>query len=135
MLVSSTEEAKLQLKKELQKEKSKLRKFVTDAEGSANLTFDISKVANDTKVSSFSIKNKNSRGAVDIPRCESIAENKIDISFDGSFNQFANFLNALERHSPVVFVDWFKVRRSHSDGLKNDINMGLSVFVEKQQDS
>lgn len=135
MLASSTEEAEIRLKKELQKERDELRKYVTDAEGSANLTFDISKIANETEVSSFSIKNKDSRGAVEIPQCENIVENKLDISFDGSFRQFANFLNALERNNPVVFVDWFKIRRARGDETKHDIDIGLSVFVEKRQNS
>ncbi|MGD9109417.1 MAG: type II secretion system protein GspM [Phycisphaerales bacterium] len=135
MLASSTESAKIRLKKELEEDRNKLRKFVTDAEGSANLTFDISKIANETRVSSFSIKSKDSREAMDIPQCEHIAENRIDISFNSNFNQFASFLNSLERHSPVVFVDWFKIRRGSSSEIENDINMGLSVFVEKRQDS
>jgi hypothetical protein len=134
MLAASSEEAQLRLKNEVEDMREKIRPYVTDGEGASTLTFDISRIASEKKVSGFSIKNKEGRNFTDVPQCESIAESSLDVSFSGSFNQFANFMNSLERHSPVVFVDWFTIRQPQNDNItESEVTMGLSVFVAKQK--
>lgn len=134
MLATSTEEAKSRLKQEVQAMQDKLRAYVTDGEGASTLIFDISQIANEHKVSSFSIKSKDGRGVTDIPQCANIAENNMDVSFVGNFNQFAKFLNTLERNNPLIFIDSFTVRKSNIENVTdNEVTMGLSVFVEKTQ--
>lgn len=118
---------------DVEKLQQKLHRFVADANNYANLTFDISRIANKINVVSFSIKGKNSKGSYEIPRCKLIGENKMDISFGGDFSQFASFLNALERHQPVLFVDTFAIDRSNRDDDTNKVSMSLSVFVEIQK--
>lgn len=134
MLATSTEEAKSRLKQEVQAMQDKLRAYVTDSEGASTLIFDISQIASEHKVSSFSIRSKEGRGVTDIPQCTNIAESNMDISFVGSFNQFAKFLNTLERNNPLIFIDSFTVRKSNIENVTdNEISMGLSVFVEKSK--
>ena len=122
----------IQLNKEIEKLQNNLEKFVIDFKDSANLTFDISRIASEKKVASFSIKNKNNQPGSAISDCENICENYIDVSFTSSFNQFAAFLNDLERHRPVVFVDKFKITRSQQDNSGHQVKMNLVVFVRKQ---
>lgn len=132
---ASQEGARKRLLLEVEQLEDKLRSYVADSNGSTNLTFDISEIANKNDVASFSIKSKANDGFYDVPLCSLIGENRMDISFMSGFRQFAMFLNSLERHEPVVFVDSFSITRSRQSDSGHRVSMGLSVFVEKRNDS
>ncbi len=134
---AAREENKIRLNEQIERLQSRLKDFVIDFEDSANLTFDISQIANEKKVTSFSIKTKDSRELSTLPECNYICENHIDISFTGGFNQFATFLNALERHRPVLFIDKFVITRSRQEEQENtgyQVGLKVAVFVRKQQE-
>jgi hypothetical protein len=133
-LSASQEDAKSELNRRVEDLKDGLRGFVTDFEDSANLTFDISRIANEKKVGSFSVKAADVHRGNDIPNCSHIAENRINVTFTAGFNQFASFLNALERNSPVIFVDEFVITRSKHTDEVNQASMNLAVLVTKRQD-
>jgi len=132
---TSNEETRKSLVLEVERLENQLRRFVADVNGSANLTFDVSRIANNNNVLSFSIQARNNTGVFDIPQCDLIGENRMEVTFNGDFRQFALFLNTLERHEPVVFVDSFSITKSKQSDGDNRVNMSLSVFVEKEQDS
>jgi hypothetical protein len=132
-LNAAQEETKIRLNEQIEHLRNKLEDFVIDFEKSANLTFDISQIATEKKLASFSIKGKGNSEVSAIPNCNRIYENHIDISFTALFRQFATFLNALERHRPVLFIDKFAVRSGRS-GSEPQVNMNLVVFIKKQQD-
>ena len=98
------------------------------------MTFDISQIANEKKVASFSSKVKKSRGLSTITDYKYIYEDQIVISFIGDFNQFATFLNALERHRPVIFVDKFSLTRSGQEDSVYKVSLNVAALVKKQQD-
>jgi len=127
-------ETKIRLNEQIERLQSRLNDFVIDFEDSANLTFDISQIANEKKVASFSIKTKDSRGLSTIPDCSYICESQIEISFTGGFNQFATFLNSLERHRPVLFIDKFTITRSGQQGSGYQVDMDVAVFVRNMQE-
>jgi len=127
-------ETKIRLNEQIERLQSRLNDFVIDFEDSANLTFDISQIANEEKVASFSIKTKDSRGLSAIPDCSYICENQIEISFTGGFNQFATFLNSLERHRPVLFIDKFVITRSGQEDSGYQVDMDVAVLVRKPQE-
>ena len=129
------EETKARSNEEIETLRNKLKEFVVDFEDSANLTFDISQIASEKKVDSFSIKTQEKSRLSAGLDLKYLQENHINISFAGNFNQFATFLNALERHKPTFFVDNFKIIRSLQNNSKHKVNMSLAVFILKQQDS
>jgi hypothetical protein len=132
----SQEETKVQLKNEIKELRDELGNFVIGFEDSTNLTFDISQIANERKVGSFSIKTTEDRGGSTLPDCEQLNKDDIEIRFTtDNFNQFATFLNALERHQPVIFVDKFTMSRNNQSDKEHKVNMNLSVFVKKRRDS
>ncbi len=137
VLKVTQKETRIQLNEQIERLRNRLKDFVIDYEDSANLTFDISQIANDKKVTSFSIKNKDKKNhrSSAAPDYNYISENHIDVSFTAGFNQFAALLNALERHRPVVFVDKFIITRSKQDNSARQVNMNLAVFIRKRQDS
>lgn len=133
-LRAARKETEIRLNEQIERLQSRLKDFVTDFEDSANLTFDISQIANEKKVASFSSKVKKSGGLSTTPDYKYIYENHIVISFIGDFNQFATFLNALERHRPVIFVDKFAITRSGQDDSVYQVSLNVAALVKKQQD-
>ncbi len=133
-LRAAQKETKIRLNEEIERLRSRLSDFVIDFEDSTNLTFDISQIANEKKVASFSSKVKKSRGLSTITDYKYIYEDQIVISFIGDFNQFATFLNALERHRPVIFVDKFSLTRSGQEDSVYKVSLNVAVLVKKQQD-
>ncbi len=134
-LRAARKETKIRLNEQIERLQSRLEDFVIDFEDSANLTFDISQIANEKKVASFSIKSKDGRGPSTISEAKYIRENHIVISFIGGFNQFATFLNALERHRPVLFVDKFSITRSGMNDSGYQVSLNVAAFVKKQPDA
>ena len=132
-LRAARKETKIRLNEQIERLQSRLEDFVIDFENSANLTFDISQIANEKKVASFSIKSKDGRGTSTISEAKYIRDNNIVISFIGGFNQFAAFLNALERHRPVLFVDKFSITRSGQEDSAYQVSLNVAAFVKKQQ--
>ncbi len=134
---ASQEGTKTQLNEQIEGLRNTLKGFAVNPEESADLIFDISQIADEKELAAFSIKAKDDRTGegLEIPNCSHIYENLIDISFTAGFNQFAAFLNALERHRPVIFVDSFKITRSIQGDLGHQVDMSLAVFVKKQRDS
>jgi Tfp pilus assembly protein PilO len=132
---ATREESKAALNEEIENLRNKLKDFAVDFENSPNLTFDIGQIATEKKVDSFSIKTQEKTRSSSGADLKFLQENRIDLSFAGDFNQFASFLNALERNRPVVFVDNFKITRSPTGDSKHRANMKLAVFVRKQQES
>ncbi len=136
-LKATQKETQVQLNEQIKQLRNKLEDLVVDSNDSTDLTFYVSQIANAKDVASFSIETSK-RDSIKDPTMPDkyIFENHIDISFlTANFNQFAAFLNALERHRPVIFVDRFAITRSSKGGSERQVNMSLVVFVRKIQDS
>jgi len=131
---AAQEQTKIRLNEQIDNLQNTLRSFVLDLEDSANLTFDIGRIANEENVASFSVKNKDKKGFSEIPDCTNICESHIDISFIAGINQFATFVNALERHQPVLFVNEFSISRSNKGQSTYQVSLDVAAFVKKQQD-
>jgi Tfp pilus assembly protein PilO len=130
---AAQEQTKIRLNEQIDSLQNTLKDFVLDFEDSANLTFDIGRIANEERVDSFSIKSDDKQSVSEIPDCNSICENHIDISFIAGFNQFATFVNALERHQPVLFVNEFSISRSKKGQSAYQVSLDVAAFVKKQQ--
>jgi hypothetical protein len=133
-LSASLEENKKKLAAEVESLRTKLGNYVSEYEDFANQTFAISRMAGDKQVSAFTVKatEQDSRQQ-DQLKAKNLQENKMEIAFSSDFIQFANFLNILERHQPVVFVDRFKLQRGDQGASSNKVDMSLSFFVRKRQ--
>jgi len=117
---------------EVESLKSRLAGYVIESEESANLTFDISRIAGDKQVSSFTIRASEQIRSADLIDIKNLQENAVVITFASNFKQFAAFLNALERHRPSVFVDRFKMVREDQAGNAQKVDMELAFFVKKR---
>ncbi len=132
---AAQESTKTQLHEQIRQLQERLRDFVIDFEDSANLTFDIGQIASEKKVGSFSVKSKDRRAGSTVPESGSIGENHMDISFIAGFHQFATFVNSLERHRPILFVNEFTIARSNKSGSSYEVTLDVAAFVKKQQET
>lgn len=133
--ISATlEDNKKKLAGEVEELKTRLSDYVSEYEESANLTFSISRIAADKQVSDFTIKTSEQGRGQNVPAANNLQENHIEVAFASNFLQFASFLNTLERHHPVIFVDRFKVLRGDRNGTPDKADMTLSYFVRKKLD-
>lgn len=128
---AAQEENRIKLEEQVKSLEKRLQDFVTEQEDTANLTFDISQISSDIKLNSFNITATGSEGIIEIENCDYIFAKRIHVDFTGSFNQFAAFLNALERWRPVIFVDTFGITRSQGGALGHEVDMILAVLVGK----
>jgi hypothetical protein len=134
VLKTNQQETQIQLNKQMEQWQNKLKDFVANPEDLACLTFDLGQTANDIKVGSFSAKTQDNRKSQDMAGCQYIYESQINVNFKADFNRFTAFLNTMERHRPVIFVDKFTITHANQqDDSTNQVNMDLSVFVKKQQ--
>ena len=107
--------------------------FVIKHGSVASLALEIKQIAGEVGVGDFSSKNKTINSYEKIGRCEQIEKGRILVEFRGSFAQFAEFVNRLERNKPVVLVDTFTVTRSIKAESRHKFSMVLIFFVKKKQ--
>ena len=133
-LKAAEEETQARLAGEITGLQARLKDFVVDFAEAANLTFDISETAGQQQIGAFSItsQGQEKRTNLGMPTFDNIAENYFDVSFTAGFNQFAAFLNALERHEPTMLVDEFVITRSDESQRSHQARLNLAVLVKKQ---
>jgi Tfp pilus assembly protein PilO len=132
---AAREETRNKLLEQIKDLRNDLDVFVTDFKNSANLIFDISRIAKEKNVASLNVENEKSGAASNEDLAKNISENRINISFIAGFSQFAAFLNALERHQPILFVNEFKLIRSNQNESAYQVEMDVAALIKKQQDS
>lgn len=125
------EKGRAELNRQLDQFLAKIRDYAIDEKGSTDVTFAISKIANEKKVTDFNIRTADNQPA-SANSNKYIYEKRISVDFTSGFNQFAGFLNALERYQPVIFVNDFRMVRSNENPLGHKFNMGLVVLVRKR---
>jgi Tfp pilus assembly protein PilO len=139
---AAQEETRIQLNEQIERLRDQLNNFAIDSEELTDLTFDISQIANRENLASFSVTTNSKKGASRSSAAAKkdsetnhIGENFIDIKFTAGFHQFAIFVNALERHRPVLFIDEFKINRSTKDDSSYQAILDVAAFVKKKQNN
>jgi len=95
------------------------------------LAFEIGRLAHETRLESFGMRPVGTQASLALSDSEQVMEKHLSLSFNADFTRFAAFLNALERHRPVVFVETFSVSRSQEPQAEPRVDMELAVLVEK----
>jgi len=126
------EKGRAELNRQLELCRAKIKDYVVEEKDSADLTFAISKIANERRVSNFNIRMADSQTASANTGLKYIYEKRISVDFSADFNQFAGFLNDLERYQPVIFVNDFKMSRSNENPTGHSYSMDLVVLVRKR---
>ena len=128
---ASQQETKIRMNQELENLQDKLQSFVVDFKSSADLNFDISRIAAECKVSSFNIQGDNRKDPEVSIETNGIFEKNIRVSFVSGFKEFALFLNSLERHQPILFVNKFTLNKQNNDNTTYQVTVDIAAFVRK----
>lgn len=131
------ERTKAELNAQIAQLREKLETFVIDFESAADLKFDITEIAREKEVASLSVSSGKKVKALNeqVADSNSIEENPIDISFISGFNEFASFVNCLERHKPVIFVHQFKLDRSNKSKSAYQVTLDVRALVRKPSET
>lgn len=105
--------------------------FVVRLDDAPNLAFRIGAMANEARLESFGMRPLNRQGPDTLSEPQSFVEKHLDLTFCAGFGRFAAFLNMLERHHPVFFVETFAISRAPEEDAEPRANMELTVLVEK----
>ena len=128
---AAQEKNKAALMERIQQSRQTLDRFVTGQKSTDSLTLDISEIRSDKALGAFSISPGGSESVVKFDNCEHIFGKHLSVNFTSSFNQFAAFLNALERNQPVILIDAFSITRSREEAAGHQVDMTLAVLVGK----
>jgi hypothetical protein len=139
---AAQEQTQIQLNEHIERLRDQLGRFVIDLENLSDLTYDVTQIANRENLTSFNMttrakKRTGKRGVINKAKSEinHINENFIDIHFTAGFHQFATFVNALERHRPILFVDEFKIELSTKNESLYQATLDVATLVRKKQNN
>ena len=134
---AAEEQTRIELNEQIAQLRERLNDFVIDFENAGDLKFDITQIAREKEVASLSVGSGKKAKTSSKPASDanSIDESHIDISFISGFNQFASFVNSLERHRPVILVHEFKLDRSNQDKSAYQITLDVRALVKKQPET
>jgi len=124
-----------ELNRQMQQWRDDIKEYVISDEDLAGLTFDISQIAKDTQVDAFSITSQDVYTNKKNDNKNYVFEKMMKVSFKTDFNKFAAFLNTVERHRPVIIINEFSIENTEHDAMANQVNMIISVYIKKKQDS
>jgi len=110
---------------------SRIGDLVVSVADAPDLAFQIGTLAHEAKLASFGMRPANKNRPDTLPSLERIAEKYVDLTFSGEFRHFAAFLNTMERHRPVLFVETFAINRPMEKDAQPQASMELAVLVEK----
>ncbi len=130
--LAAQDQTKIRLKEHIKELNERLGDFVIAPGSTSNLTYEISGISNELGLNSFQVAPMG-ESIMALDNCKYVSGQYFHVSFTASFSKFANFLNALERYRPFIYVDTFSISRSRQDSIEHDIQMQLAVLVAKNE--
>lgn len=101
----------------------------------ADLVFEIGKIAGELGLSEFSSKNYTNRKQSTVSQSNRVDEAWLLVEFHASFDQFVQFVHALETAEPVVFVETLSIARTEGGQEKHEVKMTLSFLATTGEQS
>jgi hypothetical protein len=109
--------------------RKKVSGYVVGPEQALDFALYISLLAKRAGVVDFSSTHRMQDSYGPIDECDHIVEGRMQIKYTASYDQFARFVNSLERNHPVIFIDNFTIRRSGKGKSGHSVDMVLTFFV------
>jgi len=131
-LLASQEQTKIRLNEQIEELNESLGNFVIEPGNTSNLTYQISGISNKIRLNAFKV-TPIGQNIPTFDDCKYISGQLYQVGFTASFNQFAEFLNALERYRPVIFIDTFSITRSREGKTNHTVDMQLAILVAKNE--
>ena len=131
--IAASDSARESLKKEVGDLKGQLDEFVVkNKDDIQNLaSIEIYNIAKELGLDSFRIDPWNGVEVAAFNDCKYILGQTMIVGFNSDFNDFAKFVNRLERYKKAIFIDSFSITRSYEETKKPKIEINLAVLLEK----
>lgn len=107
-----------------------LAKYMVAGDAARDNASRISQIAERAGIKGYSTRYRGSCLTTELGNCVHVGISRIDISWEGDFEQFARMVNELERHRPVIFVDGFVISRPDNPAEGCQIAVSLVIFVD-----
>jgi len=119
---------------QLEETKAQFNGFVVPSKDNIQTlaSIEIDKMSHEIGLEAFHIDPWSSSEVVTFSECKYVFGQPMQVTFKATFNEFARFLNMLERYKTVIFIDNFSITRSTNDEEKHQVRMDLAVLVEKE---
>jgi hypothetical protein len=131
-MLASQEQTKIRLNKQIEQLNNSIGDFVIEPGNISNLTYQISGISNKIGLNAFQVTPIGQNISI-FDDCKYVSGQLYQVGFTASFNQFAAFLNALERYRPVIFIDTFSITRSREGRTNHMVDMQLAILVAKNE--
>ncbi|HEV58024.1 MAG TPA: hypothetical protein ENN87_11120 [Phycisphaerales bacterium] len=112
--------------------KQRLADFTVRADSASSLTFQIGQLADMIQLKDLTSKRKEGLSQDKLEGFRNLGEVWLEVAFKGDFWQFAQFINQLERHEPVVFVETFNIKRDIRGGQAREAEVSLCFLVQSE---
>ena len=96
-----------------------------------DFALEVSRIAKKLEIKDMTALGKGGGEFSEIPNCNYLMLGRIDISWQGSYEQFVRLINEFERHRPVILIDKFVIARLGESDFTNEITLTLAILVEK----
>ena len=126
---ASSEHTRSRLEQEIAALENTLTQYVVDLDSAAYLPFEISEISKNMDIKSLNLANTDREGFLAIDGCRRVSAKPLHLTFNSSFNDFAGFINALERYRPAIFADTFSIARAPGDTHYHQVDMKLLALV------
>lgn len=125
---ASQPQARQKLDDKLRQAGDRAGQFVIASEQTSALMFQISQIAAQCRLKEFATKNKEIKSPTEGPRPR-IVEGWVELTFNSTFSQFAEFVSGLERNRPYLFVEDVAIERSTDGKQEHNVKVLVSCLV------
>jgi hypothetical protein len=118
-----------QLSRETEQLSEQLSEYVVERDNLSKVIFSVKKFASEIGLRKYQSSLIAGLFYEPIDNCYRIGNMNVRLSFNSTFNEFAWFVNTIERHKPIIFIESFSVEQP--SGSENELQMGMvfSTFV------
>ena len=119
------------LQEHLMQSRERFEDFVIAQNKITDIALEVSRIAKKLGIKDMTALGKGGGEFSEIPNCNYLMLGRIDISWQGSYEQFVKLINEFERHRPVILIDKFVIARLGESDFTNEITLTLAILVEK----
>ncbi len=118
-----------QLSRETEQLSEKLAEYVVERDDLSKVPFSVNKIASEFGLRKYKSRLMTGGFYIPIDNCYRIGSMNVRLNFNCTFNELAGFINTLERHKPIIFIEEFSVEQPSGTETELQMSMIFSTFV------
>lgn len=131
--MAAREDSRHKQTEKLELTRQTIDRFSIPQENITALVFEIGEIANELRISEFSSKIRDYSQKQKTGSAGCLQESWLNIECSASFEQLIQFINRLERHDPVVFVEKLSIQRRSGETAGHEVEMELSLLAAENK--